>query len=413
MNKEARHQYMDTLREKYLKGSKKEKGTILDEYCRNTKLDRKYSIKKFRYKVKIKGKNGEQRKARKETYDGAVRAALATMWKMFDFPCGQRLASILKTETDRMRKLGELVCSDDVAKKLQAMVASTIDEKLKHEKEVERQKRKYPKKRNQLLCSKVPTKTSAELDRENPGVVQVDFVEHCGMSAYGEYVNSLSVTDIFSGWWEGAGVMGKGQERALLAIEEARKRSPFVWREMHPDNGGNIMNYSVYEYSKKNGIALSRSRPYKKNDNCFVEQKNSTHVRQVVGYFRYDTEEERSVINGLYKNELRLYKNFFQPVMKLSEKTRIGGKIKKKYDTPKTPYQRLMESDMVSEEKREELKKIYESLNPAELKRGIDKKLAKLYRVYQKKNGSREVDASRSNKKSVPSLVSFFIGQPV
>lgn len=413
MNKEARHQYMDTLREKYLKGSKKEKGKILDEYCRNTAQDRKYVIKKFRYKAKVKEKNGEQRKARKEIYDGAVKTALVKIWKVFDFPCGARLASILKTETERMRKLGEIVCSDEVATKLQAMAASTIDEKLKHEKEVERQKRKYPKKRNPLLCSKVPTKTSAELDRENPGVVQIDFVENCGMSAAGEYVNSLSITDIYSGWWEGAGVMGKGQERALLAIDEARKQSPFSWREMHPDNGGNIMNYSVYEYSQKNHIALSRSRPYKKNDNCFVEQKNSTHVRQVVGYFRYDTEEERAIIHELYRNELRLYKNFFQPVMKLISKTRVGGKIKKKYDTPKTPYRRLVESAIVSEKKKEELTRMYGGLNPAELKRKIDAKLAKLYRVYQKKNGSRMVDASRSNKKSVPSLVSFLIGQPV
>jgi hypothetical protein len=274
MDKEACRQYMETLREEYLKGSRKEKGEILDEYCRNTGMERKYTIKKFRYKTKVKGKE-EKRKARKETYDGAAKTALAIMWKIFDFPCGARLASILKAETERMRAWGELVCSDETAEKLAEIVPSTIDEKLKHEKEVERQKRKYAKKRNQLLCSKVPTKTSAELDRENPGVVQIDFVENCGMSASGEYVNSLSITDIFSGWWEGAGVMGKGQERALYAIDEARKRSPFVWREIHPDNGGNIMNYSVYRYAENNKIVFSRSRPYKKNDNCFVEQKNS------------------------------------------------------------------------------------------------------------------------------------------
>lgn len=414
MDKEARKQYMDTLREKYLKGSKKEKGKILDEYCRNTGMDRKYAIKRFRYKAKVKERSGEAlpRKARKEYYDGSVRAALVKMWKIFDYPCGQRLAPILKEETGRMRKLRELVCSDETAKKLREIVPSTIDAKLKHEKDVERQRRKYAKTRSPLLCSKVPTKTSAELDRKSPGVEQIDFVEHCGQSSSGEYVNSLSITDIFSGWWEGAGVMGKGQERALLAIDCARRRSPFPWREMHPDNGGNIMNYHVYEYARENAIVFSRSRPYKKNDNCFVEQKNSTHVRQVVGYLRYDTKEECAIIDSLYENELRLYKNFFQPVMKLSSKTRVGGKIKKKHDVAKTPYKRLMESGGVPREKKEELKRTYEKLNPAKLKREIDAKLAALYRAYQKKSSSRKVDASRV-KKSVPSLVSFLIGQPV
>lgn len=413
MNNEARHQYMETLRERYLQATKEEKGTILDEYCRNTNLDRKYVIKQFRYKAKNTKEKKGKRKARKEYYDGAVKTALVTMWKIFDFPCGQRLASILREEAERMRQWGELVCSNETAAKLRSIVPSTIDEKLKHTKEVEREKRKYAKTRSPLLCAKVPTKTSAELHRENPGVVQIDFVEHCGMSASGEYVNSLSTTDVFSGWWEGAGVMGKGQERALLAIDEARKRSPFVWKEMHPDNGSNIMNYHVYQYAEDHTIVFSRSRPYKKNDNCFVEQKNSTHVRQVVGYLRYDSEEERMIIDDLYRNELRLYKNFFQPVMKLVQKTRMNGKIKKKYDTPKTPYLRLMESASVSEEEKQALRNSYESQNPAALKRTIDEKLGQLYRVYQKRSGARTVDASQSSKKAGPSLVSFFIGQPV
>jgi len=407
MNKDARRQYMETLRTAYLRGSKKEKGKILDEYCKNTGQERKYVIKKFRYKVSVK-RIGKKRKPRRERYDGRVRAALTRMWKIFDFPCGARLASILKAETERMRKLGELHCSDETAGKLTTMVASTIDLKLAHEKEVLRQKRRYKKAHTPLLCSKVPTKTSADLDRQTPGTVQIDFVEHCGQSASGEYVNSLSIADMFSGWWEGDGVMGKGQERALAAIDAARQRSPFPWREMHPDNGGNIMNYHIYAYAMKKGIIFSRSRPYKKNDNCFVEQKNSTHVRQVVGYHRYESEDERCIISDLYQNELRQYKNFFQPVMKLVRKERIAGKIKKKYDTPKTPYQRLMESTAVSEKKKDELKKTYESLNPAALKKAIDAKLGCLSRAYQKKNGSSLVDTSRNiNKKFVPSIVSF------
>lgn len=394
MDIQAKQQYMETLRERYLKSSKKGKGEILDEYCRNTGQERKYAIKKFRYKVKLK----EHRKPRKEYYDGHVKAALAAMWKIFDYPCGQRLETSLKDETDRMRRLGELVCSDETAEKLKQISSATIDRKLEHEREVELNKRKYKPTHSFPLKKEVPTKTSAELDRENPGVVQIDFVEHCGVSASGDYVNSLSVADIFSGWWEGDAVMGKGQERALKAIDEARKRSPFDWKEMHPDNGTNIMNYHVYNYGLKENIELSRSRPYKKNDNCFVEQKNSTHIRQNVGYLRYDNEEERLIIADLYRNEIRLYKNFFQPVIKLASKTRFKGKIKKKYDTAKTPYKRLMESNKINQERKDSLKEAYESLNPAELKRSIEKKLNLLQKVYDKKKGLAGRDESKEIK---------------
>lgn len=398
---------MQTLREKYLKADKEGKGLILDEYCRNTGMDRIYVSRRFNYKAGLKD-NRVPRKARKEIYDGAVKAALVVMWKIFDYPCGARLASILKAETENMRSLKELLCSNEVSGKLQAMVASTIDEKLKHEKEVERMKQKYSSRRTPLLCSKVPVKTSAELDRSKPGVEQIDFVEHCGISASGEYVNSLSIVDIFSGWWEGDAIMGKGQERSLGALDEARERSPFPWSEMHPDNGTSLLNYHVYEYAQSTGIDFSRSRPYKKNDNCFVEQKNGTHVRQVIGYQRYDTEEERLIISGLYRNELRLYKNFFQPVMKVVEKIRVGGKVKKKFDVPATPYHRLLASANVSEEQKQQLTAVYTALNPADLKRRIDKKLAMLNKAYAKH--ARQSDKTMGE--SSPFSMSLFIGQP-
>ena len=199
---------------------------------------------------------------------------------------------------------------------------------------------------------------------------------------------------------EGGAIMGKGQERALVAIDTARARSPFVWKELHPDNGGNILNIHLYEYALKNGIEMSRSRPYKKNDNCFIEQKNSTHVRQVVGYLRYDTENERMIMSDLYRNELRLYKNFFQPVMKLASKERIKGKIHKKQGKAMTPYKRLMESGMLSKQEEETLKKTYDSLNPAELKRKIDEKLLLLYKAHKKKKDCLHWSMGAKNRKS-------------
>ena len=406
MNIEAKNQYMETLRERYLKAPRKEKTKILDEYCRNTKQDRKYSIKKFRYKVMIKGK--EKRKPRKEYYDGAVISALTKVWDIFDFPCGQRLEPLLKDEIDRLRILKELVCSNETADKLKNISSASIDRKLEHEKHVLWQKRKYKKNLNPLLCQMVPIKTSDEMDRTKPGATQVDCVEHCGSSASGEYVISLTTTDVFSGWWEGEGVMGKGQERALMALNEVNGRYPFPWLEVHPDNGGNILNYHVWTWTQEKGISYSRSRPYKKNDNCFIEQKNSTHVRKIIGYLRYDTEEELNIINDLYRNELRLFKNFFQPTIKLIQKIRIKGKIHRKYDKAKTPYQRVMNSNTVSEEKKQELKAIYDSLNPAELKRKINQKLKNLYKAYKKKKGLSVEINPITKKKIAPSIVSFY-----
>ncbi len=398
---------METLRETYLRANKKEKGVILDEYCKNTGMNRIYISRRFLGKAGLKDAR-VQRKARVETYDAAVKAALVVMWKMFDYPCGARLTSILKTETERMRTLKELACTDEVARKLTSMAISTIDQKLSHEKEVERARRKYASRRTPLLCNKVPTKTAADLDRTRPGTEQIDFVEHCGVSASGEYVNSLSIVDIYSGWWEGDAVMGKGQERALCALEEARNRSPFSWREMHPDNGTSILNHHGYAYAQAHGIEFSRSRPYKKNDNCFVEQKNSTHVRQIIGYLRYDTEEERAIISDLYRHELRLYKNFFQPVMKVVEKVRTGGKIKKKFDTPATPYHRLLASNAMSDEQKQNLTVLYETLNPADLKRRIDAKLALLQKTYDR----HAHQSAKKTKKVSPLSMSLFIGQP-
>ena len=204
--------------------------------------------------------------------------------------------------------------------------------------------------------------------------------------------------------------MGKGQERALTSLDLARMRSPFTWKELHPDNGGNILNIHVYRYAHEHGMEMSRSRPYKKNDKCFVEQKNSTHVRQVMGYLRYDTSEEQGIMNDLYLNELRMFKNFFQPVMKLASKTRIGAKIHKIQGKVMTPYRRLMESHVLSADEKLALTKTYESLNPAQLKRTINAKLILLYKAHQKKNGL-PVDASQDTKRLSTSMVPKYIIQ--
>lgn len=412
MDMHSRNQYLQTLltAKGYHLKTKTEKSTVLDEYCRTTGQNRKYVIRKIRSGGYADDRTRARKRNRAVYYDGEVIAALVTCWEIFDYPCGQRLEPLLKDEVDRLRQQHELACSDIVASKLKTVSFRTIDEKLKHEKEVRRLQQKYREKHNPLLYQKIPVKIASEQDRGSFGNVQIDCVEHCGNSASGEYLSTLSTTDISTGWWEGEAVMGRGQKATCDGLKQARKRYPFPWCEIHSDNGSEFINAHLYRYTEHEGLGFSRSRPYKKNDNCLVEQKNWTHVKKFVGYLRYDTASEQRILNDLYRNEFRLYKNFFQSVIKLVSKERVGGKIKRKYDTPQTPYKRVMKSPDVPEKTKQELTRIYQSLNPAELKRTIDKKLYLLYKAYQAKQGYEQKVEWR--KKLTPRMVTSFIAQP-
>jgi len=405
MNVSARNQYLKELQKRYFQTrSKKEKSSMLDEYCRNTSQNRKYVIRKINSCLSSEPKKG---KKRKQIYDGYVREALSKIWEIFDYPCGQRLAPLLKTEVPRLRQLEEVFMSNEVAEKLERISPKTIDRALRHQKEVLHLRRKYHRKRNPLIYQKIPVK-AGDWDRLLPGQVQIDLVEHCGRRASGLFINTVSSCDVATGWWEGEGVMGSGQERTFEALTRIRERTPFGWLHIHPDNDGAFINWHLVAYAEKEQIHFSRSRPFKKNDNNFVEQKNSTHVRGILGHFRYDTEKELTIINKLYRNEWRLYKNFFQPVMKLKEKIRDKGKVHRKYDVPRTPYHRLMESDKVSKIRKSKLKALYLSLNPAELKRNIDVKVKRLYNAYEEKNSSHAV---RPFKKPKPRTVTSYMTQ--
>lgn len=406
MDMYARNQYLEELKKEYLNTSKQEKSRLLDEAGKRTQLTRKYLIFRLKPSNNLKVK---PRRKRKEIYDGQVRATLVKLWEIFDYPCGQRLKPLLETEVDRLRGLGELSCSDEVAEKLKHVSPRTIDTKLKHQKELEFLKRKYHRKIHPLLYQKIPVKVAGEQDRTKSGNIQIDLIEHCGNSTRGEYLHTLSSADISSGWWEGKAVMGRGQERVFQGLKEVRERYPFVWREIHSDNDTAFINWHLFRYCEREGVGFSRSRPDKKNDNFLVEEKNWTHVKKFVGYLRYDTGEEQAILDDLYRRELRLYKNFFQPVIKLVYKERIGGKTKRRYDKVRTPYQRVIESEAISLETKEELKRLYQSLNPAQLKRSIDIKLNHLYRTYQNKNRLFQV---KPEKRLQPTTVSFLIAQP-
>jgi hypothetical protein len=405
MGMQAKKEYLLVLREKYYQTqTKKEKSRLLDEYCQNTGQSRKYVISRIQQRIDL---SPRKKRVKLQRYDGEVTAALATIWAIFDYPCGQRLKPILETELERLRELGELQISDETAWRLKSISSATIDRKLSNQREIFQLKRaRGIPKPGSLLKSKIAIRLT-EWDTQEVGNVEMDTVAHCGSSASGEFVYSLSTTEISSGWWEGEAILGKSQAATFRACQTIRGRTPFKWRGIDTDNGTEFMSEILYKYCAREKLEFTRSRAHHKNDNAYIEQKNWTHVRKVLGYFRYDTVPEIKLINELYRQDLRLYKNFLQPVMKLRSKERVGGKIKRKYDNPRTPYQRLLESGQLGEEAQAALKSVYQSLNPAALKRQIEATLEELWQLYEQKKGKGQVNPHK--KLTPPSVTSFMI----
>ena len=224
----------------------------------------------------------------------------------------------------------------------------------------------------------------SDWSENKPGFVEIDLVGHDGGNARGEYIQTLDITDVCTGWTETQAVKNKAQIWVFEALKDIRDHLPFELLGIDSDNGGEFINAPLLKFCEEEKITFTRTRPYRKNDNCFVEQKNYSVVRRAVGYLRYDTEKELKTLNELYK-VLRLYTNFFQPVMKLIEKTRIGSKVIKKYDKAKTPYQRVLDSPYAAVKAKEKLKAEYNQLNPAELKRKITRWQNKLMELCNEK----------------------------
>ena len=243
------------------------------------------------------------------------------------------------------------------------------------------------------MRNQIPVRTFAQWDEQRPGFAEIDLVGHDGGDGSGEFIQTLDVTDVCTTWTETEAVRNKAQKWVFDALKDIRKRLPFPLVGIDSDSGSEFINHHLFRYCKEEDITFTRSRSYRKNDNCFVEQKNYSVVRRAVGYLRYDTTEELLTINQLYRH-LRLYTNFFQPSMKLIEKTRIGSKVIKKYDIPKTPYQRVLKSQYISADAKKDLKRQYKTLNPASLKRQITRLQQKLLRMASLKQSKRKRNAA-------------------
>jgi len=337
-------------------------------------------------KVILKGDIGKgvKRNGRKKYYDEKVVEKLKEIWRIMDFICGKRLKASMNEVLDNMRENDEIDISEEEERKLRKISASTIDRLLKRERKKLEIKGRKGTKPGTLLKHKIPIRTFADWNDNKPGFMEIDLVSHDGGNEYGDFAQTLDMTDIYSGWTETRAVKNKAHKWVFEAIREVRKDLPFDLLGIDSDSGGEFINHALYNYCVEEKITFTRGRSYRKNDNCYVEQKNYSVVRRAVGYFRYDTDEEVDILNALY-GYLRLYTNHFQPVMKLVEKVRIGSKVRKKYDNPKTPYQRLIDCPFLPEERKKQLIEQHKRLNLFELKRSITKCQNMLLQIQKQK----------------------------
>lgn len=371
-------------KEKYRRAREKGKGKILDWFCGLTGYNRCYAARVLRDNgAAVGGRKGRKRAGRQRKYGEGVLGPMKKVWAIADGMCGKRLAAIVPETIGKLEEFGEMRLGKEVRGLLLQMSASTIDRLLASERRKMRLKGRSGTEPGSLLKGQIPIRTFAEWDQKAPGFFEVDLVAHDGGDARGEYVQTLDMVDVFSGWTETRAVKNKAQIWVFEALREVRSRLPFPMLGLDCDNGAEFINAHLLRYCQEHRLTFTRSRPYRKNDSCHVEQKNWHVVRRTVGYDRCEGEEQLDTLNDLYPI-LRLYTNFFQPSMKLVDKTRQGARVSKKYDKPQTPFQRLLASPSLSTEAKYRLSELYETLNPAQLQRGISSLQEKLYALAQK-----------------------------
>ena len=400
------------LRDRYQRLSKKEKIIMLNEFIRLTGYNRSYAARALRIKrvlgyLNTAGKrikyvaDRKSKREKKRFYDKEVFMVLKKIWIICDYICSKRLAPFLSELIPVLEKHGEINLTTRIREKLFKISAATIDRMLVETRKRYRIKGRSTTRPGSLLKKSIPIRTFADWDEKVPGFFEVDLVSHDGGAVRGDFLQSLNFTDIATGWVEMIAVKNKAQVWVFGGIKSIKERLPFPILGIDSDNGSEFINAHLLRYCQKEHITFTRSRPYRKNDSCFVEQKNWSVIRRAVGYGRYDTDKELNILNELY-SYLRLYVSFFQPVRKLIKKEKIGSKITKTYDEAKTPYRRVLASPDIEDEIKVKLKNQYAMLNPAELKRKITKLQNRLLKLNSLKQ-----EVEKGIDKSTKPLSSF------
>lgn len=359
MSKSSRYELIARTGPRYREASSADRKRILNEFIAASGYSRKHAI----YVLNRTETKEPTKRARASIYGPEVQEALIELWEYANRICSKRLAPFLPDLVDALSRHGRLILKDSVKTKLLAMSPATIDRTLKAQRRCEGQSCTRP---GSLLKKQVPIRTFADWDDVQPGFLEADLVAHCGDTTSGQFLQTLVATDINTGWTEPFCLLRKGERDVIAALTQMRPLLPFVLRGLDTDNGSEFMNHGLIQYCEDNQITFTRSRPYKKNDQCHVEEKNGAIVRRVVGYHRYEGAPAQDAFNRLY-SVLRLYVNFFQPSMKLIYKERRDARVKKKYDRAKTPYRRLLQSGILSKEEELKLRETYLALDPTDL----------------------------------------------
>jgi len=312
----------------------------------------------------------QKKRGRPRIYGHEAIVVLKVTWEASDYLCSTRLQPFLPELVGILKRCGELSMTEETEAQLCKMSPSTIDRLLRRWRMRGTRRGLSTTKPGALLKNANPIKTFSEWNENKPGFLEADLVAHCGESAEGFYLTTLWTVDVATGWCEPVVVWGMRQERVGGAVYDVKKQLPMPMLGLHSDNGSEFINHSLYDYCRRNRITFTRSRSYKKNDNCHVEQKNWSVIRRVIGYDRFSTKVAFEALEDVYAL-LRFYINFFQLVSKLVRKSRHGAKVYKVYDTARTPYQRLLRSGVLTEGKRRELADMYCTLNPVTLLKEI------------------------------------------
>jgi hypothetical protein len=376
MTHPAKIELINAYRKEYRKAGKSRKSVILGFVTEATGYSRKHAIALLNNP--IKGKTKGARPSRKSRYAHLYKP-LRKLWAACNCACGKRLQPFLPPLLRSLKRFKEIKVSKQDEALLLNMSAATIDRMLAPARKGLNPKGRSTTKPGTLLKHTIPVRTFADWDDDRLGFLEVDLVAHCGESTSGEYVNTLDMTEVATGWTICAAFIGRSQNYCLEAFRKTTASLPFPLLGIDSDNDSVFLNAHFARYCKANQLIFTRSRAYKNNDQCRVEQKNGNVVRKIVGYGRFETPAQLDTLRRIY-GILGLYQNYFQPSAKLISKERIGAKVKKKYDTPQTPCQRILARKDVPKETKKALRRVFYNLNPVELLASIQELVRELYK---------------------------------
>jgi len=367
LNRRSVFELLEALRKRYLVANKSEKGRMLEEFCQNTGYHRKAAIRALNHpQVKERTKRGPVRQ-----YGPLLAPIFLKLWRASDCICSKRLQPFIPALLVSLESHGELQVEPEESHMVLQASASTIDRILRPYRKRRSKQPLSQSKSVYAIRSQVPLRTFGEWAGAPVGSVQADLVALCGGTTEGFYLNTLLGVDVCTGWLGLRAVWGKTQTRVAGAIETMRRELPFPLLHLHTDNGGEFLNRVLYPWLKAQNIQMSRGRPYRKNDQAYAEQRNFYIVRRFIGYGRYSTREAYEKLTELCRLVV-LYNNFFQPMSKVVDTQRQGAKVKRTYDIAQTPFQRLVTSGVLNEQKGRSLEQLFKSTNPVQLLEQIE-----------------------------------------